>query len=199
MVQYMGPQPRLMNFFSKVCSVNGKPIKANQEMVLRSVWMDKEIQETILLSIVSPKGLPSYKPKGRDAKHHETKQHAQRHAHTYKHTHPHNTRTPTNTQTHTHTHTHQVLKDPKNSRQRLLIPKTLGLTSLVVTFSLRTDLRAQQCLYVGTDVLSGKSVTWKTLITVRHRHHQIRHPFLMRHWTQLLVHLCQYCRMFRPW
>ena len=95
--------------------------------------------------------------------------------------------------------THQVLKDPKNSRQRLLIPKTLGLTSLVVTFSLRTDLRAQQCLYVGTDVLIGRSVTWKTLITVRRRHHQIRHPFLMRHWTQLLVHLCQYCRMFRPW
>ena len=35
MIQELGPQPRLLQFFKSICTSGGKPIKVNQEMVLR--------------------------------------------------------------------------------------------------------------------------------------------------------------------
>ena len=39
MVRRLGPQPRLIQFFSAISSVEGKAVKANQEMILRMVWV----------------------------------------------------------------------------------------------------------------------------------------------------------------
>lgn len=56
MIEAMGPQPRLINFFAKVCAVAGKPIKTNQEKVLRRVFMFKEKREKLLLDIIPKSG-----------------------------------------------------------------------------------------------------------------------------------------------
>ena len=56
MIETMGPQPRLINFFAKVCAVSGKPIKSNQEKVLRRVFMYEEKRRKLLLSIIPMTG-----------------------------------------------------------------------------------------------------------------------------------------------
>lgn len=43
MILNLGPQPRLVNFFSAICEVNQAPQKANQEMILRLVWMNEQV------------------------------------------------------------------------------------------------------------------------------------------------------------
>jgi hypothetical protein len=40
MISNLGPQPRLVNFFEAICTVEGRAVKANQEMVLRLTWMN---------------------------------------------------------------------------------------------------------------------------------------------------------------
>ena len=39
MIRTLGPQPRLVSFFEAVCTVEGRAVKANQEMILRLTWM----------------------------------------------------------------------------------------------------------------------------------------------------------------
>jgi hypothetical protein len=51
MIYRLGPQPRLISFFSSVCSVNGTPIKANQEMILRQIWLKEEVREKLLVQV----------------------------------------------------------------------------------------------------------------------------------------------------
>jgi len=41
MIRQLGPQPRLVNFFEAMCTVEGRPVKANQEMILRLTWMNE--------------------------------------------------------------------------------------------------------------------------------------------------------------
>ncbi len=72
MVRRLGPQPRLLNFFSAISAVGGRPVKANQEMILRLVWMKEETRRMVMLQIVSfpggggPEGLATL-PKLQDA------------------------------------------------------------------------------------------------------------------------------------
>jgi hypothetical protein len=51
MVKLLGPQRRLIDFFSAICLVQGKAVKANQEMVLRLTWMRPEVRRTIYLEL----------------------------------------------------------------------------------------------------------------------------------------------------
>jgi len=37
MVKKLGPQERLVNFFEAICTVQGRAVKANQEMVLNDL------------------------------------------------------------------------------------------------------------------------------------------------------------------
>ena len=50
MVRSLGPQPRLVNFFEAICTVEGRAVKANQEMVLRLTWMNEENRNKMFLS-----------------------------------------------------------------------------------------------------------------------------------------------------
>ena len=52
MVQLLGPQPRLVNFFQSICTVEGAAVKANQEMVLRLTWMTPEKRQKLFLELV---------------------------------------------------------------------------------------------------------------------------------------------------
>ena len=49
MIADVGPQPRLVQFFEKICDVAGKPIKANQERCLRKLWMDRARRSRTLI------------------------------------------------------------------------------------------------------------------------------------------------------
>ncbi len=53
MVERLGPQPRLIQFFSAISSVNGNPVKANQEMILRLIWMKEETRRKVMLQLRS--------------------------------------------------------------------------------------------------------------------------------------------------
>jgi len=46
-----GPHPRLMSFFTAICSCLGKPILSNQETILHHLIMDKERHSKILLNV----------------------------------------------------------------------------------------------------------------------------------------------------
>jgi hypothetical protein len=52
LVRNLGPQPRLVNFFNSICTVDGEAVMANQEMVLRLTWMRKETRKSIFLNVV---------------------------------------------------------------------------------------------------------------------------------------------------
>ena len=51
MIESLGPQSRFLLFFSKICSVQNVPMIANQELILRNLFIDKEQNEQILLSL----------------------------------------------------------------------------------------------------------------------------------------------------
>lgn len=44
MISSIGPQPRMMDFFSSICSVEGKAVLSNQEMLLRLTWIDPVVR-----------------------------------------------------------------------------------------------------------------------------------------------------------
>ena len=46
-----GPQPRFLRFFESICATSGSPIIPNQEMVVRQLWMNETVRETVLLQI----------------------------------------------------------------------------------------------------------------------------------------------------
>ena len=50
----VGPQPRLIQFFAKVCSVHGRAIKANQERCLRKAWLSDERPRMLIDVIFVP-------------------------------------------------------------------------------------------------------------------------------------------------
>jgi len=64
MVRNLGPQPRLVNFFEAICTAGGKPVKGNQEAVLRLTWMNEEWRSKIYLQTQAFSGhsaqLPAY-------------------------------------------------------------------------------------------------------------------------------------------
>eukprot|EP00615_Pteridomonas_danica_P005853 CAMPEP_0114339576 /NCGR_PEP_ID=MMETSP0101-20121206/7817_1 /TAXON_ID=38822 ORGANISM="Pteridomonas danica, Strain PT" /NCGR_SAMPLE_ID=MMETSP0101 /ASSEMBLY_ACC=CAM_ASM_000211 /LENGTH=2941 /DNA_ID=CAMNT_0001472581 /DNA_START=113 /DNA_END=8938 /DNA_ORIENTATION=+ len=66
MVRLLGPQPRLVNFFEAICTVQGRAVKANQEMVLRLTWMKPEIRSKTYLElhVVDFDKIPAQKPYG---------------------------------------------------------------------------------------------------------------------------------------
>ena len=54
-IQCVGPQPRLVQFFEKICSVHARPIKINQERCVHKIWLDKARSNQILIQlIISP-------------------------------------------------------------------------------------------------------------------------------------------------
>jgi hypothetical protein len=50
MIRNLGPQPRLINFFEAICTVDGNAVKANQEMILRLTWMNVENRKKTYLT-----------------------------------------------------------------------------------------------------------------------------------------------------
>lgn len=68
MISHLGPQPRLVNFFEAVCTVNVQPVKANQEMILRLTWIDEVARRKVYLETRAAMGpevtskLPAYGP-----------------------------------------------------------------------------------------------------------------------------------------
>jgi hypothetical protein len=66
MVKLLGPQPRLVNFFEAICTVQGRAVKANQEMVLRLTWMNPEVRARtyLQLHVVDYDQIPAQKPYG---------------------------------------------------------------------------------------------------------------------------------------
>ena len=52
-IQTKGPEPRLLRFFTNICTVKNQPITANQELVLRMLWMHKLNHQRSLLDIVT--------------------------------------------------------------------------------------------------------------------------------------------------
>jgi hypothetical protein len=51
MVQLLGPQRRLVDFFAAICIVQGRAVKINQEMVLRLTWMKPEVRKATYLQL----------------------------------------------------------------------------------------------------------------------------------------------------
>lgn len=51
MVQLLGPQRRLVDFFAAICIVQGRAVKPNQEMVLRLTWMKPEVRKATYLQL----------------------------------------------------------------------------------------------------------------------------------------------------
>ena len=52
MIRDLGPMPRFVNFFEAICTVEGEPITANQEMVVRLTWMnDANRRKTFLTTM----------------------------------------------------------------------------------------------------------------------------------------------------
>ena len=51
MIQLLGPQRRLVDFFAAICLVRDRAVKANQEMVLRLCWMRPEVRRTLFLEL----------------------------------------------------------------------------------------------------------------------------------------------------
>ena len=47
MISDLGPQERLINFLEAICDVEGRPIKSNQEMILRLVTFHVLFENTI--------------------------------------------------------------------------------------------------------------------------------------------------------
>ena len=45
-------RPRLVNFFMSICTVDGRAVKANQEMVLRLTWIFPEKRQKLFLELV---------------------------------------------------------------------------------------------------------------------------------------------------
>lgn len=41
-----------MNFFESICTVAGRAVKANQEMILRLVWMNEEQRHKTMLEVL---------------------------------------------------------------------------------------------------------------------------------------------------
>jgi len=53
-----GPQDRLMQFFSSICSCQGQAILSNQETCSTMLWMDTRAREKILLHVFEAEDLP---------------------------------------------------------------------------------------------------------------------------------------------
>ena len=51
MIRGLGPQPRLVDFYSAICSVSGRTVQQNQEMVLRLLWMPTEVRRAIFVEV----------------------------------------------------------------------------------------------------------------------------------------------------
>ena len=51
MIHDLGPQRRLVDFFAAICIVEGRAVKANQEMVLRLTWMRPEVRHQTFLQL----------------------------------------------------------------------------------------------------------------------------------------------------
>jgi hypothetical protein len=66
MIDRLGPQPRLIQFFVSLCVVGGKPVKANQELVLREVWLNPKKRWVTMLQVQavprSEMPVPPYPP-----------------------------------------------------------------------------------------------------------------------------------------
>ena len=52
MIDRLGPQPRLIQFFMSLCVVEGRAIVANQELVLREIWLDDATRRGTMLELV---------------------------------------------------------------------------------------------------------------------------------------------------
>jgi hypothetical protein len=51
MIRELGPQERLINFLESISDVEGRPIKSNQEMILRLVWMNDDARQNTTLNV----------------------------------------------------------------------------------------------------------------------------------------------------
>ena len=51
----VGPQPRLLEFFEAICTVEGRSIVANQEMILRFAWIKEEERKQFFVETKSIK------------------------------------------------------------------------------------------------------------------------------------------------
>jgi len=62
MIRELGPQERLINFLESISDVEGRPIKSNQEMILRLVWMNDDARQNTTLNVFERRGdkLPSF-------------------------------------------------------------------------------------------------------------------------------------------
>ena len=51
-----GPQPRFLRLFESICVAHGSPIIANQEMVLRQMWMNESVRGKVLVDVYTENG-----------------------------------------------------------------------------------------------------------------------------------------------
>lgn len=56
MIRELGPQERLINFLESISDVEGRPIKSNQEMILRLVWMNDDARQNTTLNVFERRG-----------------------------------------------------------------------------------------------------------------------------------------------